>query len=181
MEKQSLLERVFESGLWNVRFIVLFAVIFSSIACVVLFLLGSYEIVHVIYDCVFGEAGICGDVNVDCNIKGIHTNLLLNFIEAIDLYLIGIVLLIFSFGIYELFISKIDIAREDEAITILEIKDLDELKNKIIKVIIMVLIVSFFSNVLTHKDTYDEPLEMLYFALSILALALGVYLIKIKH
>ena len=37
--------------------------------------------------------------------------------------------MIFGFGIYELFISKIDIAREDEDVTILEIKDLDELKN----------------------------------------------------
>jgi len=87
----------------------------------------------------------------------------------------------FSFGIYELFISQIDVARRDKAITILEIKDLDELKNKIIKVIIMVLIVSFFSKVLNYSDQYDEPLEMLYFALSILALSLGVYLIKVKH
>ena len=63
-------------------------------------------------------------------------------------------------------------------ITILEIKDLDELKNKIIKVIIMVLIVTFFERVL--KMEYSEPLEMLYFALSIFALSFGVYLIR-KH
>ena len=172
MEKQSFLERIFESGLWNVRFVVLLAVIFSSVACVVLFLLGSYEIVHVIYESIF---------HVTDDMHLVHSNLLVAFIEAIDLYLIGIVLLIFSFGIYELFISKIDVARRDKAITILEIKDLDELKNKIIKVIIMVLIVSFFSKVLNYSDQYDEPLEMLYFALSILALSLGVYLIKVKH
>ena len=172
MEKQTFLERIFESGLWNVRFVVLFAVIFSSVACVVLFLFGSYEIVHVIYDNIFL---VTDDMHL------VHSNLLVAFIEAIDLYLIGIVLLIFSFGIYELFISQIDVARRDKAITILEIKDLDELKNKIIKVIIMVLIVSFFSKVLNYSDQYDEPLEMLYFALSILALSLGVYLIKIKH
>jgi uncharacterized membrane protein YqhA len=110
-----------------------------------------------------------------------HKEILIKFIEAIDLYLIGVVLLIFSFGIYELFISKIDVARLDESVTILEIKDLDELKNKIIKVIIMVLIVSFFSKILQSSEEYDTPLEMLYFALSILALSVGVYLIKIKH
>ena len=72
----------------------------------------------------------------------------------------------------------IDIARKDEDVTILEIKDLDELKNKIIKVIIMVLIVSFFERVL--KMEYSEPLDMLYFAVSIFALSFGVYLIR-KH
>ena len=36
--------------------------------------------------------------------------------------------MIFGFGIYELFISKIDIARRNKNITILEIESLDELK-----------------------------------------------------
>jgi len=171
MEKQTNLERIFESGLWNMRFVVLFAVIFSSIACVVLFLLGSFEIGRVIYEELFHHTSI----------ESMHKELLIKFIEAIDLYLIGIVLLIFSFGIYELFISKIDIARLDESVTILEIENLDELKNKIIKVIIMVLIVSFFSKILDISKEYDTPLQMLYFALSILALSVGVYLIKIKH
>ena len=106
--------------------------------------------------------------------------MLLELITAIDLYLIGVVLLIFGFGIYELFISKIDIARADIGVTILEIENLDELKNKIIKVIIMVLIVSFFESVLKMSMEYNEPLEMLYFALSIFFLSLGVYFIK-KH
>ena len=104
--------------------------------------------------------------------------MLLELITAIDLYLIGVVLLIFGFGIYELFISKIDIARADEGVTILEIENLDELKNKIIKVIIMVLIVTFFERVLDMK--YSGPLDMLYFALSIFSLSFGVYLIR-KH
>ena len=171
MEKQSILERVFESGLWNMRFVVLFAVIFSSIACVVLFLLGSFEIGHVIFHAWFHHD----------NMQTMHKDVLIKFIEAIDLYLIGIVLLIFSFGIYELFISKIDVARENQGGAILEIENLDELKNKIIKVIIMVLIVSFFSKILESSEEYDTPLEMLYFAFSILALSLGVYLIKLKH
>jgi uncharacterized membrane protein YqhA len=120
-----------------------------------------------------------GDVYKGEEITG-HSLMLLELITAIDLYLIGVVLLIFGFGIYELFISKIDIARADEGITILEIENLDELKNKIIKVIIMVLIVSFFESVLKMSMKYDEPLEMLYFALSIFSLSLGVYFIK-KH
>ena len=86
--------------------------------------------------------------------------------------------MIFGFGIYELFISKIDIAKENLDVTILEIEDLDQLKNKIIKVIIMVLIVSFFERVLKVSDDYQTPLQMMYFAVSIFALSFGVYLIK---
>jgi uncharacterized membrane protein YqhA len=66
--------------------------------------------------------------------------------------LIGLVLLIFSFGIYELFISELEIARlGDEFGNILEVSNLDDLKNKIIKVIIMVLIVSFFQRILSME------------------------------
>ncbi|MBM72131.1 MAG: hypothetical protein CL847_05055 [Crocinitomicaceae bacterium] len=170
--KQSFIERVFESGLWKIRFVVLFAVLCSSTACIALFILGSYEIGHVIFEEFFHNSGH--------DLTSMHSNLLIHFIGAIDLYLIGVVLLIFSFGIYELFISKIDIAREDTDITILEIEDLDELKNKIIKVIIMVLIVSFFEKILSLSDKFNTPLHMMYFALSILALSVGVFLIKMK-
>jgi uncharacterized membrane protein YqhA len=50
---------------------------------------------------------------------------------------------------------------------------LDQLKDKIAKVIIMVLIVNYFQRVLHTK--YETPLELLYFALAITALAVGLY------
>ena len=106
--------------------------------------------------------------------------MLYKMISAVDLYFIGIVLLIFGFGIYELFISKIDIAREDLSVTILEIENLDELKNKIIKVIVMVLRVSFFERVLKMSDSYSSSMDMLWFAISIFAISFGVYYLK-KH
>jgi len=60
--------------------------------------------------------------------------------------LIAVVLLIFSFGIYELFISEIDDAENSEVGSkILAIHSLDELKDKLGKVVVMVLIVSFFN------------------------------------
>ena len=84
--------------------------------------------------------------------------------------------MIFGFGVYELFISKIDIARKNLDITILEIENLDELKQKIVKVIIMVLIVTFFERIL--KMPYETPVDLLYFAISVLALSIGIYLVR---
>ena len=169
-EEQSVIEKVWEKILWNTRYIVLTAVFFSILAAIALFIIGSGEVLHAII-----KLNPLTNENIND-----HYNMLLEIITAIDLYLIGVVLLIFGFGIYELFISKIDIAREDEISTILEIKSLDELKNKIIKVIIMVLIVSFFESILKMSREYDKPIEMLYFAASIFALSLGVYFVK-KH
>ena len=170
-DDQSLLEMLWEKALWNTRYVVVLAVIFSVLAAIVLFTLGSYEILHAL---------VKKNPLTNPEYKGNHSEMLLELITAIDLYLIGVVLLIFGFGIYELFVSKIDIARADESVTILEIENLDELKNKIIKVIIMVLIVSFFESILEMRAGYKDPLDMLYFALSIFALSLGVYFIK-KH
>jgi uncharacterized protein (TIGR00645 family) len=170
-EEQSRLERVFEKILWSTRFTVILAVIFSVLGSIALFVLGSYEIMQTLF------------LNLPPLIMGEtpdHSELLYKLITAIDLYLIGVVLLIFGFGIYELFISKIDIARRDEAVTILEIENLEELKNKIIKVIIMVLIVSFFERILKISDSFTEPIHMAYFALSIFGLSLGVYFVR-KH
>ncbi len=174
-EEQSFIERNFERVLWSCRYVVLLAVVFSIVASITLFVVGSWEIIATILKdnpLLDSEQGIEGGIN--------HKKMLYVLIGAIDLYLIGIVLLIFGFGIYELFISKIDIARKDIAVTILEVENLDELKNKIIKVIIMVLIVSFFERILKMSESFSEPIQMFYFASSIFALSLGVYFIR-KH
>ncbi len=98
-------------------------------------------------------------------------------ISGIDMYLIGIVLMLFIFGIYELFISKLDIGRQtNQDIQILEIKSLDQLKDKLLKVIVMVLVVSFFKQVMQiHIGT---ALDLLYLAISILLIAASSYLLR---
>ncbi len=176
-EKQPLLERIFEKGLWNTRFIIMIGVLCSLAACISLFIFGSIEIGHIIHD----QIKVWNDSD-KIDYHGIHSQLLIHFIGAIDLYLVGIVFLLFSFGIYELFISKIDIARKDDDAEILEVENLDELKNKIIKVIIMVLIVSFFAEVIKYikEHPFSTTMDMLCFALSILAISIGVFLIKKK-
>ena len=52
------------------------------------------------------------------------------------------------------------------------------LKNKIIKVIIIVLMVKFFEKVLKLSQNFTTPTDILYFGLSILSICLGFYLIN---
>jgi len=158
-------ERIFENTLWSSRLFTMFAVVFSLFGAIILFLVASLDIWNVmvmIYEMIFHHA----------HPEHLHEDIVADIIGAIDLYLIAIVLLIFSFGVYELFISKID-AAEAESSGVLNIHSLDQLKDKIAKVIVMVLVVNFFQRVL-HTD-YSGALEMLYFSASILLLAVALY------
>jgi uncharacterized membrane protein YqhA len=102
-----------------------------------------------------------------------HEDVVAGIIGAVDLYLIAVVMFIFAFGLYELFISDIDEAAGQNGSKLLAIHNLDQLKDKIAKVIVMVLVVNFFQRVL-HTN-FTTPIEMMYFALSITALAVGLY------
>ncbi len=165
-DDQHVVEHYFEGALWSSRLIVLLAVIFGTFSSIILFISGSLEIINTLQTSVSLT-----------HFEVEHTEILIGIIGAVDFYLIGMVLIIFSFGIYELFISKIDIARATGSFhTILEITSLDDLKNKIIKVIIMVLIVSFFQRVLAMKLTTGT--DMLFMALSISAICIGVYFLQ---
>lgn len=169
-----MLERLFEGAIWNSRFIVLLAVIFGLVGAVVLFVIASMDIWEV--------AVVTFQVMTHTipHPDTFHEDIVAGIIGAVDLYLIAVVMFIFSFGLYELFISDIDQAEGKNGSKLLAIHDLDQLKDKIAKVIVMVLVVNFFQRVL-HTN-FATPLEMLYFALSIAALAIGLnFLSKVGH
>jgi uncharacterized membrane protein YqhA len=161
----------FEKLLLLCRLFVLLPVIFGLIGSISLFLAATYDMIHLAGD-VFGAVK---SMNFP---ESLHSDLVSKIIGSVDLYLIAIVLLIFSFGLYELFIS--DMGRKQggkkiELPSILSISSLDELKDKLAKVIMMVLVVSFFQRVIYIRFT--DGLDMLYFAVSIAALSVGVYLL----
>ena len=164
------LEDKFESFLWNLRYVVILAVILSVLASITLFIIGSWDIVHSI---VFQ--------NPLTNDSITHNNdLLFKIISSIDIFLIGIVLLIFGFGVYELFISEIDIAKDKFSNSTLKISTLDQLKNKIIKVVIIVLIVKFFEKILKLTPNFNTPQDLLLLSISILSICIGFFLINKK-
>ena len=145
-------------------------VVLSIISSISLFLIGGWDII---------QATILNNPLFNHEISN-SNNLLFKIISSIDLFLIGIVLLIFGFGVYELFISEIDFAKGKFADSTLKINSLDQLKNKIIKVIIIVLIVKFFEKVLKLSQNFTTPNDLLLFSISILSICIGYYLINRK-
>ena len=164
------LEQSFEGSLWATRFMVLLAVVFGLIGAIVLFVVASFDIYHI--------STFVIDVYINhLHPDKFHEKVVGEIIGAVDLYLIGIVMLLFSFGIYELFISDIDVAKMEEGKNkILSITSLDQLKDKISKVIVMVLVVGFFKKV--GLAEYTQPLELLYLAVSITAVSVGLYFLS---
>ena len=165
------LEQSFEGSLWATRFMVLLAVIFGLVGAIALFVVASFDIYTVALHVI--------DVYVNhLHPDKFHEKVVGEIIGAVDLYLIGVVMLLFSFGIYELFISEIDVAKMEEGKSnkILAIHSLDQLKDKISKVIVMVLVVGFFKKV--GLAEYVTPLELLYLALSITAVSIGLYFLS---
>jgi uncharacterized membrane protein YqhA len=168
MEKRNIsiqkrLELLFENLLWKTRWLVLIAVISSIVSAFIIFLVGLYEIFHLVVSFVF-----------NISYEKFYAKLLSVVIASVDLFLIGTFLLVFALGLYELFISKIDPAENDPlGERVLVIRNLEDLKEKLGRLVIMVLIVSFFKQVL-HME-FKNPLETLYIALGVLLIALGLY------
>jgi uncharacterized membrane protein YqhA len=116
----------------NSRYLILVAVIGSLLAATTLLVYGGLEIFVLI-----GQAIAAGEVTS----KGAKV-LALAFIEVIDIFLLGTVFYIVALGLYELFVD------DSAALPAwLIIHDLDDLKHKLIGVVIVVLAVLFLGQV----------------------------------
>ena len=159
------MKKIFENILLSSRFLIYFAVFFSLIASFTIFCVASFKICGVVYGTFFGDI-LKGSEN--------YINAVSVAITAIDLYLVALTILIFAFGIYELFISKIETLK----FQILEINSLDELKDKLSKTIIIVLIVEFFKQSL--KISVTNFTELLMLSGGILIICLALFFLKKK-
>ena len=164
-----LLEKIFESGLWRSRFVVLFAVMASMAAAITIFYMATVDVVYLV-----GHVLHYADPSLDMSArKLLHDQTITHVVEVVDGYLLATFMLIFALGMYELFISAIDEAAESESAEILDIKNLDDLKQRLAKVIIMILIVTIFE--LAMKLKVDSTLDLLYLAGSVALVGLALY------
>ncbi|KAK3015234.1 hypothetical protein RJ639_007106 [Escallonia herrerae] len=119
---------------------------------------------------------------------------ILLLVEAIDVYLLGTVMLVFGMGLYELFISNLDIAKSlsqdripyrsnlfglftlKERPRWLAIKSVNELKTKLGHVIVMLLLIGLFDK--SKKAIINSPTDLLCFSASVLLSSGCLYLLS---
>lgn len=106
------------------RYAVFVPAIASIIGAILLMGQGSLEILKVVYSAVSSEYGL--------------KETIVEVLTAVDAILLGTVLLVIGYGLYELFIDA-----EIEVPLWLRVRDLDDLKSKLIGVVIAILAVVF--------------------------------------
>jgi uncharacterized membrane protein YqhA len=166
-----LIEKLFEGVIWRSRYVVLFAVLASLAASLAIFYMATVDVVYLVSHVLhYADAGLTDDAR-----KAIHDTTVTHVVEVVDGYLLGTVMLIFSLGMYELFISDIDEAQGSKTSSkILVIESLDDLKQRLAKVIIMILIVTIFE--LALKLKVGTTLDLLFLAGTVALIGLALYL-----
>ena len=166
-----LIETLFEGSLWSSRFIVLSAVLGSLFAGFVIFYMATVDVVYLAQHMLhYADSDMTEEAR-----KLLHDRTVSHIVEVVDGYLLATVLLIFSFGLYELFISEIDQAKGSEGSSrVLVINSLDDLKARLAKVIMMIMIVTLFEESLNMK--MGSPIDLVYMGGAIICVALALYL-----
>lgn len=181
-----MIERMFESVLWNSRFVILIAVFASLASSFAVFYLTAVDVIYLVAhvgdywnastDCIAAGAGqtegVCREI--------LRGTTITHVVEVVDGFLLATVLFIFALGLYELFISDIDQAQGSRSSSrILVIGSLDDLKSRLAKVILMILIVKLFEKALQLQ--IREALDLLYLGGAIALVGLALYLTHVSE
>ena len=165
--RRAKLESRFERWLWRFRLVTILPVVMSLLGSVSCFVLGTQEELNALNKLFHGH------FNSEQSIL-----LLGKVIGGIDYYVIGIALLIFGYGVYELIISDIDPRIQDMSENrrnILSINSLEALKQKLTNVIIVALIVTAFKLMISFQ--VQSISELLQFCGCVLLLAFSAWLV----
>ena len=141
------------------RFVVIIPALAAIVGAIVLMILGSVEILWAALDVVVDQVPL--------------KETIVDVLASIDAILLGTVLLVIGYGLYELFV--------DTNITVpdwLEINNLDDLKAKLIGVIVAIIAVIFVGELVDSESAND----VMYYGIGsgAVVLALAAFNLKSK-
>jgi uncharacterized membrane protein YqhA len=137
----------------NLRYVVVVAVVGIALQAIATFGWAVWITGDFVYDLLSSSAWRQDDTIVE-------------LLQVLDLYLIGTVLIITAIGLYELFIGDVNLPAW------LVIRNLSDLKTKIVEVIVLVIGIKFVEKLVTVKD----PIEVLWYGLgsaAVMAVLIG--------
>lgn len=163
------IERLFEAFLWRGRIVILLAVGCLLVGALVVFLVGALETVSLAAHAIEEVRTHGLDLQPE-----FYNDVLVNVITLVDILLVGIALLIFGMGTYDLFISRLEPAKQQDDIRSdwFVFDSLDALKDKLGKVVIVILVITFLKFVV-HVE-FKEPIELLWLGAGICLVAIGL-------
>ena len=167
-----MLLQYFENAMIRLRYVSLIAVIASGLASVLMFIIGGLKI-YVAYRYYFS------DTVTDVITFTTASNVAITFlIQAVDAFLIGLVFMIFSGGIYYLYVRHIDVT-DPEITSWIKVNNIGQLKNILAELVIIILFVKFLEGGL-KTGIAEYKWEMLVLPASILMLALALKFLNLR-
>lgn len=165
------IEQLFEGALWQSRLVVIVAVIASVLVGIGVFYMTTVDTVIMLSHLVgYADPGLAADAR-----STLRLSLVAEVVAIVDGYLLAAIMLILALGLYELFVSKIGWAEGSEfASRLLLIQSFDDLKDRLARVVLLILIVKFFQQALRLK--YQDTQDLLFLALGILLIGGALYL-----
>lgn len=170
-ERLMMVERLIETILWNSRLVVLVPVFACILLAFGFFIVTTVDAVVLLWHMIAYLDPSLGDA-ARTLMRG---EMISNIVGVVDGYLLAAIMLIFALGLYELFINKINLAEGSEfASRLLLIRSLDDLKDRLSNVILLIVIVKFFQQSLAMK--YTNTSDLLILALGVALIAGALYL-----
>lgn len=165
------LERCFEQVLWHSRLLILSGVIAGICLTVGALYIAAVDVYYLLT-----KLGAYADPSLAPDSRAaLRSTLVTYLIKAVDNYLIAAILLLFSLGLYELFIGKVNPTESRQLMPRrLQVRSLDDLKDRIAKLILLVLAIEFFQHALELH--YTHMLDLLYLAMGVLMVSGAFYL-----
>jgi len=155
----------FEPPFFKLRFVLIVPILISLIGAFMMFAVGATHTY---------KAATAILLKTDFSNPGVT----LPIIKALDAFLIGIILIIFSFGIYDFFVSVLEPAehagiRPDW----FKFDSTGELKTKMVELVLVILAILFFEQMIANASSFQDPVEFLIIPIgaAILAVSIGFF------
>lgn len=167
------IEALFEKVLWHSRLVVLVPVVASLVVSIGMFYVSTVDVGTLV-----GHILHYHD-SADAGRTALRSTIVAHVVEVVDGYLLATIMLIFALGLYELFVSRIEIAEGSEfASRLLLIRSLDDLKDRLTKVVLVILVVKFFEYALQLE--FKAPIDLFWLALGIMLVSAALWLSHLK-
>lgn len=159
---EEFLDDFFEPLFFMSRYVIIVPVVISLLGAILMFGIGAYFTYEGLHELqVFHAESVA-----------------LPLIKAIDAFLLGLILIIFSFGVYDFFVSELEPAEEAGVRPDwLKFESVGELKTKVFEVVIVVLAIMFYEQMKANKDSFTSFSEFLIIPIgtAFLAVAVGMF------
>jgi len=165
------LMRLFERTLWGSRLFIIVAILMLMLAWLVMLFISTVDVILL-----FGRVG--GYLNLalaTAERDALRTYIISTIIGVVDGYLIASALFLLSIGLYKQFVGNIDeIEGSEIANRILDVRSFEDLKVRLARVIVLILMVKFLQEGL--RVSYQTPQDMLFLAIGVALISGAIFL-----